>query len=103
MSVTEEDTTAPGARGEGYLSPALSRLQEPPPRPSAPIRSIADAPIRPTSESTVAQRVTALEARLAELEQQQLALVDNLCQAHEAYSRLVERVGELAGRLETES
>ena len=91
MSVTEDETSAPGERDDGYRSPALSRLQNPL-RKAAPIRQITEVGRQLTGEAAAAARLAAIEDRLARLEQQQLALVANLCEAHEAFRRLSERV-----------
>ena len=101
MSVVEEGDIAPGARGDGYRSPALDRLRDPP-RQTAPIRRIAEAGRNPAPELLPdRQLVAALEARLEQFERQQLALVANLCEAHEAFRLLSEKVGDLANRVET--
>lgn len=97
MSLAEDRVPQVG-RSEAYLSPAVSRLQEPP-RPVAAVRGITEAPARPP-ELSINARLAALESRLAELSAQHTALVANLYQAHAAYSRLIERVGELEARFD---
>ena len=100
LSAVEEGDSAHGARGAGYRSPALDRLRDPP-RQTTPIRRIAEASRSPEPAlASDQQLVEALEARLERLEQQQLALVANLHEAHAAFMHLARRVGELAGRLD---
>ena len=100
MSAVEEEGVRHGARGDGYRSPALDRLRHPA-RHTAPIRDIAGAGCDPESTPLADHpELTALQSRLERVEQQQLALATNLCDAHQAFMRLVERVGELARRLE---
>lgn len=97
MSVGDEETPAAGGRGDGYRSPALSRLKEPS-RPTAPIRRIAQTGRQLPGEAAAA-RLATLEEQLVRLEEQQHTLVANLCEAYEAFSRLAKRVETLAEQL----
>ncbi len=97
MDVPDEENAPEVVRGEGYHSPALLRLKEPP-RPTAPIRRIAQAG-RQLPDEAVAARFAAIEDQIGQLHQQQLAFFENLREAHAAFSRLVDRVEELADRV----
>ena len=97
MGATEGCEARRGTRSESYRSAAPSRLQQPS-RQVAPIQSIAQCSPLPAEPSEA--RLAALEARLARLEQQQRALIANLHEAHGAFCRLGQRVGDLARRLE---
>ena len=97
--MAEDGTLEARAQHDGYRSPALARLQDPI-RQTAPIRDIAEAG-RPEADSALDhQALAALESRLEQLEQQQLAVVANLHEAHAAFMHLAERVSALARRVE---
>lgn len=83
----------------GYLSPALSRLDQPT-RHGAVTRRIAAARPDPSDAAPNPERLDELEARLATTEQHQLDLAANLHQAHDAFRRLAERVKRLDEQLE---
>ena len=101
LDAPDEESAPEDERPEGYRSPALLRLKHPP-RPTAPIRRIAQAG-RQLQGDVAAARLAAIEDQITQLREQQEAFFANLSQAHAAFSRLADRIEELSEQLRQQS